>query len=74
MEMENDNSFTQQTARPKYDCLLFGKLCNQYTVQKNSTLCILLYNNLYYFSDLDDTLYPLNSGLALATHQNIKGK
>ncbi|WVZ17557.1 hypothetical protein V8G54_010539, partial [Vigna mungo] len=45
MEMENDNSFTQQTARPKYDCLLF---------------------------DLDDTLYPLYSGLALAIHQNIK--
>ncbi|ESW06000.1 hypothetical protein PHAVU_010G011200 [Phaseolus vulgaris] len=45
MEMENEKSITQQTQRPKYDCLLF---------------------------DLDDTLYPLNSGLANAVHQNIK--
>jgi len=29
---------------------------------------------MYYFADLDDTLYPFDSGLANATHQNIKGK
>jgi len=34
----------------------------------------MLSDYYYYFADLDDTLYPLNSGLANATHQNIRGE
>lgn len=45
----------------------------QYLIENFILICACCYN-YHYFSDLDDTLYPLNSGLANAIDKNIKGK
>lgn len=63
-----------QVQVPKYDCLLFGKFiylksCSflevNFETKLTKVLCIL--------SDLDDTLYPLSTGLASSVLKNIQG-
>lgn len=65
----------RQGQRPKYDCLLFGKpfcsthfACYSELPQGND------FNHMFELADLDDTLYPLSSGIATACLKNIKGK
>ena len=73
--MEFVNSST-----PRYECLLFGKkccvMCDSITYRKirsnynNFFSCLYLY---FFPIDLDDTLYPLSSGLSEACANNIIG-
>lgn len=71
-KMEFDERFRQSHI---YECLLFGnpftqKLCFEKLIIEeilNGYFLSLL------FSDLDDTLYPLSSGLATACRENIEG-
>ncbi|KAK8547636.1 hypothetical protein V6N12_031770 [Hibiscus sabdariffa] len=57
--------------RPKYDCLLFGKLIYLGNENGGEGPTETIWLNL--FADLDDTLYPLSSGLARECGNNIKG-
>lgn len=82
--MELDGKYSKDQSL-KCDCLLFG----MYTVYTASSLhahAVMLINqshkhksvnNLYYLSyyllDLDDTLYPFNSGIAADIMKNIQG-
>lgn len=63
-----------QVQRPKYDCLLFGVFLNLenmfFAVDFEPNLTKLFCTCL----DLDDTLYPLSSGLAASVLKNIQGK
>jgi hypothetical protein len=84
IEMELDGKYSKDQSL-KCDCLLFG----MYTVYTASSLhahAVMLINqshkhksvnNLYYLSyyllDLDDTLYPFNSGIAADIMKNIQG-
>ena len=62
----------RQAQRPKYDCLLFGK--NFVLEQPDLFSYDSFSSNVFETADLDDTLYPLSSGIAASCLQNIKGK
>lgn len=64
-----------QAQRNKYDCLLFGMLFySEHLVVKVDYPQKELANNYFFeLADLDDTLYPLSSGLAKACRNNIEG-
>lgn len=67
-KMENGDNF--QESKAKYDCLLFGKTFKPFFL---TLLIRLSFNLLLLFSDLDDTLYPLSSGLSAHVTKNIQG-
>lgn len=69
-KMENGDQF--QESKAKYDCLLFGNsnpspFTNSYFFWVIFIICCLI------FADLDDTLYPLSSGLSGHVTKNIQG-
>lgn len=68
-KMENGDNF--QESKAKYDCLLFGKTFKPFFL---TLLIRLSFNLLLLFSDLDDTLYPLSSGLSAHVTKNIQGR
>jgi len=76
--MEDGHKF-QEVPKPKYDCLLFGKLSRSVLNLFSLTLlyCSMLYICLTFFkkliSDLDDTLYPYSSGVSVQIAKNIDG-
>lgn len=75
-QMEFHEDRYMQAQRPKYDCLLFGKTFRygNFMSKTEFTLesCVLnTCSNL--FADLDDTLYPLSTGVATACRINIEG-
>lgn len=74
MEFHEDRY--RQAQRPKYDCLLFGKpfTSGNFHVKIWITLeTTILTTCLNLFADLDDTLYPLSTGVATACRNNIEG-
>ena len=76
--MEDRHKF-QEVPKPKYDCLLLGKLSRSMLTLFSLTLlyCSMLYICLTFFkkliSDLDDTLYPYSSGVSVQIAKNIDG-
>lgn len=78
--MEDGHKF-QEVPKPKYDCLLFGKLSRSVLNLFSLTLlyCLvlpMLYMCITFFfliSDLDDTLYPYSSGVSVQIAKNIDG-
>lgn len=62
-----------QVSEPKYDCLLFGEFC--FPRNKNISMLFeqILKRLSFAISDVDDTLYPLSSGLSKEVTKNIIG-
>lgn len=69
-KMEFDERFRQSHS---YECLLFGNPSTQKLCFEKLIIEYILNGYFLLFSDLDDTLYPLSSGLATACRENIEG-
>ncbi|KAK4376040.1 hypothetical protein RND71_006717 [Anisodus tanguticus] len=72
--MEHEDSY-QRVSEPKYECLLFGKALLSVTcpsLQKEDCLVeSFLIMLLPQYADVDDTLYPLSSGISSQCTKNI---
>lgn len=73
--MEHEDSY-KQVSESKYECLLFGKalylLCVLLT-KEDCLVYLFLQVLLPEFADVDDTLYPLSSGVSAQCTKNIIG-
>lgn len=69
--MENVNQY-QEDSEAKYDCLFHNELRFARSCKLDCPVQVI-YNLFSLLSDLDDTLYPLSSGLSLHVTKNIQG-
>lgn len=55
-----------------FDCIIFGKyIIFSYFLQFTNSFNIIFSNSIVYQTDLDDTLYPSNTGIGAAVKKNI---
>ncbi|KAJ0740915.1 putative pyridoxal phosphatase [Helianthus annuus] len=67
--MEYENEYQQHIPQSRYECLLFGKHQILISYLFNNEILKFCYVGLL---DVDDTLYPLSSGLSTECTKNIK--
>lgn len=73
--MEHEDSY-KRVSGPKYECLLFGKalyLLYVLLTREDCLVYLFLKVLLPQFADVDDTLYPLSSGISAQCTKNIIG-